>query len=628
LARKVTVACVVLAAVGAAGFAVVLLEVVHLRHATRVERNATSAQAAGDDVMRDVLDLETGVRGFVITGRPEFLQPWRRAMRRLPGDARDVERLVAADAKEEAAANAFANVALAYRDEWARRVVTLARRDPQAARSVVAGDAARRRVDAIRSRFSALETAEEALARRRAGAGDAAVVSAIAAGIAGFAGSVLLVALFALYLWYRVLRPVGRVADAAAVVGGGNLEVRVPEDATGEIRVLAQAFNRMAVSLAEQRDDAVRRAEELERAGMVSRAVLDSTVDGICLTDLQGTILLANAPLARYVEDLGIPTRGTIYERLMAISDRFAEPDDYREAMRRIASNPAARTTDEFRFLDNGRSFRGFTAPVRDSSGDFVGRIFTLREVTAEREAERLKDEFVATVSHELRTPLTSILGYLELVLNDEALPQEQRSHLDVVSRNACRLLRVVGDLLFVAQVESGALHLQPELVEPAHVAAQALEAAKPVAAEAGVELVLDVEPTGAAELDPARIAQLLDNLISNALKFTPAGGRVTVRLRAEGDELVLAVVDTGVGIPAEEQELLFNRFFRSERSQRLAVPGTGLGLAIVRAIAVGHGGRVAIWSEEGKGAVLTVTMPLRRPSEQPSEYSSAAAAT
>ncbi len=237
---------------------------------------------------------------------------------------------------------------------------------------------------------------------------------------------------------------------------------------------------------------------------------------------------------------------------------------------------------------------------------------------------DALKDEFVSLVSHELRTPLTSIRGYLELVLEDEesALTAEHRQFLAVVQRNSERLLRLVGDLLFVAQVDAGRLVIEPEDLDLATVAAESVQAAEPFAAGKGVELVLEADPSPLAG-DPARLTQLVDNLVSNAVKFTPQGGRVTVRVGPSAGAATVEVADTGMGIPADEQHKLFQRFFRSTNARRAAVPGTGLGLVVVRAIADAHGGTVSLESEEGAGTTFRVELPsetLQLPAVEESE--------
>ncbi len=228
------------------------------------------------------------------------------------------------------------------------------------------------------------------------------------------------------------------------------------------------------------------------------------------------------------------------------------------------------------------------------------------------RELDRLKDEFVGLVTHDLRTPLTSISGYVELLQSDESgdLDDEQRHFLEIVSRNADRLLRLVNDLLFAARLQSGQLELELSEVDVAEVARDAVTAATPHAD--AKRLTLAFEHAGATAIlgDHGRLAQLLDNLVANAIKFTPEGGHVTVRAAAEADAVVLEVTDSGIGIPEAEQERLFERFFRASTAVSQQIPGTGLGLHIVRAITEAHGGRVAVTSREGHGTTFRVELP------------------
>jgi PAS domain S-box-containing protein len=233
----------------------------------------------------------------------------------------------------------------------------------------------------------------------------------------------------------------------------------------------------------------------------------------------------------------------------------------------------------------------------------------------AEEEADRLKNEFFALVSHELRTPLTSIIGYLDIVREEEAgeINEEQSRYLGVIDRNARRLMRLVGDLLFVAQVEAGTLSLERGEVDLAQVGADSVEAARPRADSQGVLLALDAEPLELDGGDRDRLGQLIDNLVSNALKFTPEGGRIGVRVAREGDEALIEVSDTGTGIEAEELEHLFERFYRAQAATDAAVPGIGLGLSICQAIADGHGGLISVASEVGVGTTFSVRLPLRQ---------------
>jgi PAS domain S-box-containing protein len=230
------------------------------------------------------------------------------------------------------------------------------------------------------------------------------------------------------------------------------------------------------------------------------------------------------------------------------------------------------------------------------------------------RELDRLKDEFIALVSHELRTPLTSIHGYLELLLDGGAgdLSAEQERFLTVVERNSKRLMQLVGDLLFMAQVEAGKLALDLDEVDLEELVRECLEAAQPIAADLQIELAAEVEKTPSLLGDRSRLSQVLDNLISNALKFTPRSGRVSVRVFVSGDDAVVEIEDTGVGIPSAEQDRLFERFFRSSNATAQAIPGTGLGLTIAKTIVERHEGSISLESAEGAGTTVRVRLPVR----------------
>jgi signal transduction histidine kinase len=239
-----------------------------------------------------------------------------------------------------------------------------------------------------------------------------------------------------------------------------------------------------------------------------------------------------------------------------------------------------------------------------------AGRIDRDNAARAE-ELIRMRDEFVAVVSHELRTPLTSIIGYLELMIDDEAgtLTDEHVSYLEIVQRSTSRLVDLVGDLLLVAEAERGPLALEVVDIDAAALAGNAVEAATPAAAAREIELVLAADDAGTLAGDPTRLAQMLDNLVSNAIKFTPQGGRVTVRAARRGSDVVVEVADTGGGITAADRERLFDPFFRSREANARAVPGTGLGLTITKAIVDAHHGTIEVESSRS-GTIFRVRIP------------------
>jgi signal transduction histidine kinase len=225
-------------------------------------------------------------------------------------------------------------------------------------------------------------------------------------------------------------------------------------------------------------------------------------------------------------------------------------------------------------------------------------------------ELDHLKDEFVSSISHELRTPLTSISGYVELLLEQEE-NEEKRGHLAIVERNADRLLALVSDLLFAARLQYGRLELERRPVDLRELVSQSVESARPRAAAAGVELRVDVSAVPPIQGEPDRLAQLLDNLVSNAIKFTPGGGHVSVSLDAQAGTVCIQVSDTGIGISDAERERLFERFYRSQSALEAQIQGTGLGLYISKAIVEAHGGRIGVESEHGEGTTFVVELPV-----------------
>ncbi len=390
---------------------------------------------------------------------------------------------------------------------------------------------------------------------------------------------------------YRLVHPDSRavwVRDSSAYVTVGSRSYR-------------QGF---IVDVTEQkRSDA-----EAERNATLMRGLIDGTVDAIALTDRTGRIAIANQPMLEFAEELGFPRSGLMHERLLAASPSIVDRERFERRMRELAAAPDVESADEFELRDSERVFQGFTKPVVGRDGTYLGRVWTLREVTEIRNVDRIKDALVATVSHELRTPLTSIIGYLELLGSGEPLSEEDARFVEIVRRNAGRLQRMVEELLFLSRVDVGGLELDVDEVDVVELARAALGSSDPAAASKRIALEYDGPATLRTKADADRLGQVFDNLISNAIKFTPARGSVKVSLSAEAGAIVASVSDNGVGIPESEQPRLFERFFRSTATRD--VPGTGLGLTIVRAIVEAHGGTIEC-NSCSSGTTFTFTLPV-----------------
>jgi len=584
-----------------------------VRHHTDEQRRSEQAIVTASRIERLALDLSSGTRGYVLSGEPGFLATVQNARRDLPAQAAALERLAPG-----AQANAIDAAWRRYLAAWTIPLLAEAKTDPAQAKVRVSSLEGLMRIGRLRAQIDAfVAQRDKTLDADRSQIADAEHRTTVLE----ISGALLRIALFAfvvVYLLRAIVWPLRRISDATREVAAGKLDVEVPETGAGEVGELARAFNEMSRSLQRNQSVLAEQNVDLERLATVLRAVLDSTVDGILLSDAEGNVQLANRPIVNLTRDLGMSYEGPVVDRLLSVQDRIRDGERYAAAMGRLRGDVNEATFDEFEDTVSGRVFQGFTSPVRDDRGNFLGRIWTLRDVTQQRELDRLKDEFVATVSHELRTPLTSMMGFLEMIREGEAgeLTDEQKRFLAIVYRSSERLQRLVGDLLFVARLDANGLQLHFDDVSVSEVVRDCVEATSALARSREIDLEAELGDVPPVWGDRERLVQLVSNLLSNAIKFTPAGGTVSARTFADGEDAVIEVADTGIGIPKAEQDRLFQRFFRSSTATEQAIPGTGLGLVISKAIAEAHGGTIDVRSDTGEGTCFTARLPLERQEE------------
>lgn len=360
----------------------------------------------------------------------------------------------------------------------------------------------------------------------------------------------------------------------------------------------------------EQRLQAANEAIERERTTL--EAIFETVSVGLLLIDQDGRYERMNR---RHEETMRVPfpdghdgragQLGHVYSadgrtrlpREEMPTYRAAQGEEFDDYTYWVGDDPATRL-----------AFSASARQVRGPDGERLGAALAYQEITDLMRAMQVKDDFVSSVSHELRTPLTSVLGHLE-ILSEGELPPGVTAQVEVVRRNALRLGALVTDLLHVARAEAG-LALQRADVELAGLVREAVEAARPAAEKGGVLLGMVVPDELHARVDPQRIRQVVDNLVSNAVKYTDEGGTATVCLRRVDDLVELAVTDTGIGIPPDELGQVFERFFRGRHAREQQVQGTGLGLEIVSSIVAAHGGTIDAMSDVGRGSTFRVRLP------------------
>jgi two-component system phosphate regulon sensor histidine kinase PhoR len=404
--------------------------------------------------------------------------------------------------------------------------------------------------------------------------------------VLGGVAAAALVGVGAVWLVGRSLtRPVREMTARVSRMAGGDLGVRVPPDGTAELDVLGATLNRMA-------DDLERRIEEIGRDRQQRDAVLSAMEEGVLLVRSDDALGYANPAAARLLG--GVPR-----------TLRTLTPPAVRGLVEETRSDGRARGRE----VETGfptRILQASTVALRDPGEVLV----VLRDVTAPRRVEAMRRDFVADASHELKTPAAAIQAAAETV--ERAVgedPESAARFATQLRRDATRLSRIVSDLLDLSRLEAERPDLAPVRLD--RVVADEADRLTSGAAGSGVRIEPAVEPVTVrgARSD---LALLVRNLLDNAVRYSPEGGRVDVRLAERDGRAILEVEDTGIGIPTRDLPRIFERFYRVDRARSRETGGTGLGLSIARHIAERHGGRIEVESELGRGTTFRVTLPTR----------------
>ncbi len=353
----------------------------------------------------------------------------------------------------------------------------------------------------------------------------------------------------------------------------------------------------------------IRDDSALEAYRRRAEAILASTGDGLIVFD-PGDIVTYMNPAAITLAGLNpkqfMGKRAHLWELLsMMPEDSFDPPADGSQVREVRMEEP------EHRIMDVR------TDPVLDESGGYLGYVATLHDVTAERDVGQMKNEFVSTVSHELRTPLTSIKGYIDLILDGEAgeINEIQREFLSIVKQNSDRLVELINDMLDISRIESGRIHLKIQPLEMADLIAGAVDTFQAVADQSGHKIIAKApEDLAKAAGDRDRVGQVLMNFMSNAIKYSPEGGSVTVSAKCDAQMVTVSISDQGIGIAKEDQARLFTKFYRVDSSLTREIGGTGLGLSICKSIIELLGGSVGVKSTAGKGSTFWFSLPVASP--------------
>ena len=427
--------------------------------------------------------------------------------------------------------------------------------------------------------------------------------------------AVLLGAVVSFLLAQSICKPIIGLTKAAKIISDGNLEHRVVANTKDEVGELARTFNDMAVKLRESYAHLEEKVGELATEKELLSITVGGMSEGIIAVDINKRIILFNIVAENLTGWKSAEVEGEVVDKVFRIVDEKTKEFIESPIDKVLQSGKTERGTE----YDTLISRKGTecpvavsAAPIRKSEGAVVGVVMVFRDVSHEREVDRLKIDFTSSVSHELRTPLTSIKAYTATILRDPKMPEEtRRQFLAIIDEESNRLAALIEDLLEVSRIEPGAAKVRREAVDVAAVIEKVLLNLTPLAQKKNIQLRKDIgDELPTLQADEGKIESVVTNLVNNAIKFTPEHGDVAICVEVANGEMVVRVSDTGMGIPKEALSKIFDRFYRVNRPGK-QIQGTGLGLSIVNKIVTMHDGRIEVESEMDQGTTFTVFLPL-----------------
>jgi two-component system, NtrC family, sensor histidine kinase KinB len=422
------------------------------------------------------------------------------------------------------------------------------------------------------------------------------------------AGGVL-AAGFVVFTGKWILRPIHRLIRSAEEIKNGNLDLVVPVESKDEVGRLSESFNAMAEGLRE-----IRRSDQarLVRIQDSTQHTFNSLPDAVAILDLQGRVEVATESAKKVfglkpgiqVQSLPLKWLADLYDQVLQHA-RPLGPERHGTAIQHF---------------DRGqeRFFRPVAVPILNAEKQPTGVVMTLKDVTEQRHQDDLKRGVISTVSHQLKTPLTSMRMAIHLLLEEKVGPlNEKQAELLVAAReDSDRLHDILNDLLDISRIESGRVQMEFHAVSTQAMVLEAIEPFRIAAKDQGVAIEVELtEDLPQVWADKSRMGHVFGNLLTNGLKHTPAGGKITVSAKPEDNGVRFSVADTGKGIPSQYLPRIFEQFFRVP--DQSSESGAGLGLAIVKEIVEAHGGRVSVDSSEGKGSTFSFTLRSADPTSK-----------
>ena len=358
---------------------------------------------------------------------------------------------------------------------------------------------------------------------------------------------------------------------------------------------------------------------ELKQKLAIDEAIISSVGDGLIITDKQAKILLMNPAASKMLRQDAKAVVGKDFIDTVPAADKngMIISRDKRPILT-VLSKGQSFTNHAANFYVRSDKSK-FPAAITTSpiilSGEIIGSIITFRDITHEKEVDRMKTEFISLASHQLRTPLSAIRWFLEMLINGDAGPvnEEQAKFLKNINDSTIRMIALVNDLLNISRIESGRIMIEPKSTHLGNLLEELLKEIKLKFQSKNQKIIVSYHPDlPKIHVDPNLIRAVYLNLLNNAIKYSPEGGEITIIISKKGDQIISQVSDNGFGIPKKEQHRVFEKFFRGSNIVKRVLDGTGLGLYLVKSIIESSNGKIWFQSEEGKGTTFWFSLPTK----------------
>jgi signal transduction histidine kinase len=432
--------------------------------------------------------------------------------------------------------------------------------------------------------------------------------------------------LAAIYLAKYFTAPIVNLTNKARLIMQGDLSQRIDITSSDEVGTLATTFNTMTANLqklyqgleqkiAERTHQLSQTVQELQEANAKDQAILASMGEGLIVTDNQGHLMLMNPTAKKLLDVNELNFVGQELDTIANLIDESGSPFLAKNMLQGMGLDNQVQTYMlTLVNKDNTKTAIGMTITLIAQDDKILGAIGILRDRTKESEVDRMKTEFISIASHQLRTPLSAIRWFSEMLMAGDVgeLQAEQREFITNISSSTDRMIDLVNSLLNISRIESGRIIIDPKPTDLRELVQGIINDLKGKTEEKTQTLTVSVhEGLPIMNIDPHLIGQVYLNLLTNAIKYTPARGEITVMISRKGNEIISQVSDNGYGIPIAEQGKLFQKFFRASNIAKVETDGTGLGMYLVKSIVETSGGKIWFKSEEGKGTTFWFSLPI-----------------